>query len=115
MNTNFLKHLAGAAGAFACLVALPASADQPGKGWDTFRTGAGEPIAVPQPSTQVSKVGSGMPGKGWDTFRTGAGEPIVASRSGAQVALLASGAPGKGWDTFRTGAGEPIPAGAAVQ
>ncbi|MDT3707523.1 MAG: hypothetical protein ROZ09_11905 [Thiobacillus sp.] len=99
---NALKTLTGALGVSAFLVALPAFADQPGKGWDTFNTGAGEAIAVHQ-SAQKS---GGSPGKGWDTFQTGAGEPVaVHQANGAKVSMAA----GKGWDTFRTGAGQPLP------
>lgn len=108
MKTTAVKHLTGAACAVACLVALPAFADQPGKGWDTFRTGGGEPIAAHQSS---AKAVDGAPGKGWDTFRTGAGEPIKVH---APVAVAGNGAPGKGWDTFRIGAGEALPRSGAV-
>lgn len=102
-----LKNVFGALSASAVLVALPAFADQPGKGWDTFRTGAGEPISVPASGMLTSMVLNGTPGKGWDTFHTGAGEPIGSS---AQMGKAISGIPGKGWDTFHAGAGEPIPA-----
>ena len=103
MKNNAIKNLTGALSAFACLVALPAFADQPGKGWDIFQTGAGEPVAVHPSSTPAS---GGSPGKGWDTFQTGAGEPVVVHpSSGTKVSMSA----GKGWDTFRTGSGEPLP------
>ncbi len=99
---NTLKKLTGALSAATFLVALPAFADQPGKGWDTFNMGGGEPIAAHQ-STQLS---GGSPGKGWDIFQPGAGERTVVHQSpGTKVSLFA----GKGWDTFRIGAGQSLP------
>lgn len=103
MKNNAIRNLTGALSALACLVAFPAFADQPGKGWDTFHTGAGEPIAVHQSSTPPS---GGSPGKGWDTFQTGAGEPVIVHPSSSTKVSMAAG---KGWDTFRTGAGQPLP------
>lgn len=108
MKKTMLKNLAGALSVSTVLFALPASADQPGKGWDTFQTGAGEPVVVQ--TTKASTFVNGAPGKGWDTFQTGAGEPVTVRQAGAARATLASAMPGKGWDTFHTGAGEPIPA-----
>lgn len=111
MKNDAIKNLAGALSAVACLVALPAFADQPGKGWDTFQTGAGERISVSESGSHTNAVLSGAPGKGWDTFHTGAGEPI---RPLAQQDMAMNGVPGKGWDTFHAGAGEPIHASKAL-
>lgn len=108
MKKIMLGKLAGALSVSTIIFALPAAAGQPGKGWDTFQTGAGEPVTIQ--TTAVGAVVNGAPGKGWDTFQTGAGEPIIVRQASAAGAAGASAMPGKGWDTYGTGAGEPIPA-----
>lgn len=107
MKKTMLEKLAGVFAASAFLLSLPAVAGQPGKGWDTFQTGAGEPVSVQ--TTKGDTLLNGAPGKGWDTFQTGAGEPVTVRKATAVGVAAATGAPGKGWDTFHTGGGEPLP------
>jgi hypothetical protein len=94
--------LFGLAGALLSSTAQSA----PGRGWDFYNMGAGDPISV---GTQaVSASGTLSAGKGWDFMQNGAGERIpVSNRVGRADVTDASA--GKGWDFFNMGLGEHIP------
>ena len=100
LKTAFV--LFGLAGALLSTAAQSA----PGRGWDFYNTGAGDPIPV---GTQaVSSTGTSSAGKGWDFMQNGAGERIrVSNRVGK--ADMAEASAGKGWDFFNMGLGEHIP------
>ena len=76
----------------------------PGKGWDVFNIGQGEPIPASGQNVNTSHKPAG---KGWDVMRTGSGEPIPASSKDDKDASL-SASTGKGWDVFHTGQGDRI-------
>ena len=76
----------------------------PGKDWDVFNIGQGDPIPA---SGQNVNFSHNAAGKGWDAMRTGSGEPLPASSTDDKGASL-SASTGKGWDVFHTGQGDRI-------
>lgn len=94
--------VAGSIGLSGLLLASPAMCE-PGKGWDTFNTGQGDPIPVAGRSDTGVSAGGASAGKGWDTFRMGQGDPIpVSSRAAPGHSARVTGA-GEAWQVFYTG------------
>lgn len=87
----------------SALLLAPAAMAAPGKGWDTFNLGQGDPIPVSGKHDTRASAGSGSTGKGWDTFNTGQGDPIPASGRNGPGAPPATGDTGETWQVFYTG------------
>lgn len=69
---SFISCFIGVAGVLLAPVAMSAS---PGKGWDTFHMGQGEPIPVAATDHKAASS-SASAGKGWDTFHVGQGDSL---------------------------------------
>ncbi|MHB1214305.1 MAG: hypothetical protein ACYCY9_04890 [Thiobacillus sp.] len=100
---SFISGFIGVAGVLLAPVAMSAS---PGKGWDTFHMGQGEPIPVAATDHKAASS-SASAGKGWDTFHMGQGEPIPVAATDHKAASSSASA-GKGWDTFHMGLGDSL-------
>lgn len=94
--------IAGSIGLSSLLLASPAMC-APGKGWDTFNMGLGDPVpAAGRSNTGVLAGGAGA-GKGWDTFRMGQGDPIPVSSRAAPGHSDRVTDTGEAWQVFYTG------------
>lgn len=96
--------VSGFIGLAGVLLAPPAMS-APGKGWDVFNAGQGEPIAASSQNVNTSPGGSA--GKGWDMFNLGQGAPIHAANQEYTGTSSGTGS-GEGWDLFNTGQGDRI-------
>lgn len=94
--------IAGAIGLSGLLLASPATS-APGKGWDTFNMGQGDPIPVASRSNTGVSAGAASAGKGWDTFRVGQGEPIPVSRGAVPGSSAGAEGVADAWQVFYTG------------
>ena len=93
---------AGSIGLSGLLLASPAMSE-PGKGWDTFNMGQGDPIPVAGRGNTGASAGDAPVGKGWDTFRMGQGDPIpVSSRAAPAHSARVTGTV-EAWQVFYTG------------
>ena len=99
---NTASILFGLAGLLLSTTAMSA----PGRGWDVYQSGSGDPIPVGAQSAHAP--GAATAGKGWDVMHTGSGQPISVSAQASGSAASGASA-GKGWDTFNMGLGERIP------
>lgn len=100
-SLNTASILFGLAGVLLSTAALSA----PGRGWDFYNNGAGDPIPVGAQSANAP--GAATAGKGWDFMQNGGGQAIAVSAQ-ASGSASAVGA-GKGWDFYNMGLGERIP------
>jgi hypothetical protein len=106
------KLLAGAMGAAALTIALPAFSGVPGQGYDAFRSGdiysgVGEGIPESGSGYVGTSSSAGLTGQGYDAFgsgdiNSGVGEAIPDPSSGYVGASLQE-APSHGFDLFRSG------------
>ncbi|MDT3707522.1 MAG: hypothetical protein ROZ09_11900 [Thiobacillus sp.] len=97
-TVSLISGLIGVAG----VLLAPAAMSAPGKGWDTFNMGQGDPIPVSGKPYSGTSSAAAAAGKGWDTFNMRQGAPIPpASKDfkGASGAASAS----EGWAVFYTG------------
>lgn len=88
--------------AAASMLASTQAISAPGKGWDTFNSGSGDPIVATPNTDSASNTTAG---KGWDAFRMGMGQPIPDSASVEKSQVTDAG---KGWDTFNMGLGQKL-------
>lgn len=87
----------------AGVLLAPAAMSAPGKGWDTFNMGQGDPIPASSESYRGTSSGAST-GKGWDTFNMGQGELIPAANKDFKGSSGVASS-GEGWDVFYTGEG----------
>ncbi|MDT3707931.1 MAG: hypothetical protein ROZ09_13995 [Thiobacillus sp.] len=91
----------------AGILLAPAAISAPGKGWDTFNMGQGDPIPVASKDYVGTSSGASAT-KGWDTFNMKQGDPIPAASQGALSAPSGAPSTGGGWDVFYTGEGDKL-------
>jgi len=90
----------------AGVLLAPAALSAPGKGWDTFNTGQGDPIPAAH-QDYVGTASGASAGKGWDAFNMKQGDPIPAASKEFRGAPSGASA-GKGWDVFNMGLGDKL-------
>jgi hypothetical protein len=88
----------------AGVLLAPAALSAPGKGWDTFNLGQGDPIPAAS-KDYVGTSSAASAGKGWDSFNMKQGDPIPAASKDFKGSSSGASA-GKGWDVFNMGLGD---------
>jgi hypothetical protein len=92
---SLVSGLIGLAG----VLLTPAALSAPGKGWDTFNLGQGDPIPAAHKEYVGTSSGASA-GKGWDTFNMKQGDPIPAA---SKEVFKATPSDAGSWDVFYTG------------
>jgi hypothetical protein len=97
-----------AASALSLLVpqlSLAGEMREPGKGYDTFHNGTGEPLPTYDRAYMGTSTKS-APGQGWDVFHNGADGNVSVTTNYEGTSMKPSS--GQGWDVFHTRSGDPI-------